>query len=246
MFGLFRKRSEGKPILIVGMSHINAIARALSDDDRRTIQVMNLVADKAAFDVPKDRLNLKAFAGLTPDFVFFSIKGNFHNAFGLIEHPTRMSIGDAARGRVPDDDARHFVPEDMVREHMKEQLETIAFRHLRRLAERFRSARLFHLGFPPPNGDAGHIAEHPGIFRAKLPLGVAPIGLRRKFYDIHADLYRDECRALGIEIVEVPACTVSEEGGLRPEYWSRDPTHGNGRYGALVLRQIRATAGVAQ
>lgn len=231
------------PVLVIGMSHVAAIAKALTESDRAKIDVVNLTAERRYYDPKEDEILYGPMETWKPKTVFLSVKGNYHSVFGLLEHPTRLAIGDAVRGCVPDSAGRVFVPEDLMRADMRERLETLSFGLLRGLAARFRDARLFHLSSPPPCGDAAHVERHPGVFKAQLHRGVSPMPLRRKLYDIHTDLYREACLAAGVEFVDVPAEAVAADGAMKRDFWNEDPTHGNARYGALVLDQIRAKIG---
>lgn len=48
--------------------------------------------------------------------------------------------------------------------------------------------------------------------------------------------------AINVGFIAPPAEAMDAEGYLRRPFWSRDPTHGNKRYGQLVLQQITEAA----
>lgn len=233
-----------KPILLIGMSHITAVRNAMREDERRIVESINLNERSDIFDERRNHLNLDYFRNYGPQVVLLSIRGNFHNVFGLIENPIPLAIGDSVFGAVPpvrsdEDRMRHFVPEGVARAFFSAKLNERAFVHLKPLVERFSEAKFFHLCSPPPSGDADHISAFPGVFRSKIGLGVSPPALRRKLYDIHTDLFRQACLAQGISFVEVPDGVVDEDGIMLREFWNRDATHGNEAYGRRVLDQVR-------
>lgn len=241
--------SRSKPVLILGMSHVQAIHRAMSDYENEQIEVIDINAKPTLFDQKNNKINYDLLRGHSPEFVFLSIRGNYHNVFGLIENPVPLSIGDAHAGIIPGDPqarTRHFVPESMMRAYFSKTLADLSFLHLDPLVSHFAPARMFHLSSPFPCGDSEHINAHPGVFRPRLHLGVSPPSLRRKFFDIHTDLYRNACKSAGIRFVEAPQQASREDGLMKREYWSNDQTHGNSAYGRLVLNQIRELTGALQ
>jgi hypothetical protein len=44
---------------------------------------------------------------------------------------------------------------------------------------------------------------------------------------------------LGVDFVPPPAEAVDAAGFLKPQYWTRDPTHANHLYGRLLMKQIK-------
>ena len=233
------------PVLVLGMSHVQAIDRALTAAERQVISVIDLNAAPDLFNKTANRINLGLLpvAGVT--HVFLSIRGNDHNILGLIESPLPVRIGDGPMGSIPADPGRHFIPEDMMRSLMRARLEDQSFGLMQDLARHFSAATICQLASPPPCGDAAHIAKFPGIFRSLLHQGVSPMPLRRKIYDLHTELYQAACQKLGIGFIRPPQVAVAPDGAMKAEYWNSDPTHGNAAYGRLVIDQIVATAGVS-
>ena len=232
--------SDIEPVLVLGMSHVGAIRRALAESECRYISVQMLTERPDLFANKTNSINYSSAAREPRKFVFLSIRGNNHNIFGLLEHPTPMSIGDARTGCVPEDDKmRHFIPEDVIRAQFQGLLSAGVFVHFEPLVAAFAPARVFHLCPPPPSGDQAHIEKHPGVFASQLGRGVSPMPLRVKLYRIQTELYRNACRDAGIEFVDVPGGAVGGDGALKREYWNPDPTHGNAAYGRLVLDQIQ-------
>ncbi len=228
------------------MSHVHALDRAMTDAERSVIEIIDFNTRPKLFNQQENKIDFNLLGGLRPKAVFLSIRGNYHNVLGLIESPIPMSIGDRDRGAVPgavDSKTRHFVPQSLMRAYMASILEDQSFSHFGKLAAHFSEAQIFHLSPPPPCGDAAHVSAHPGIFRPRLHLGVSPPSLRRKFFDIQTDLYREACERANITFVDVPKGATGEDGLMKRDYWNNDPTHGNAAYGRLVLNQINALTG---
>lgn len=227
-------------ILVFGLSHVIAISSALQPKDASTevirIPEIRVLGDPVATAAA---LHLQSSC---PTHVFISLGGNYHNSFGLIENPVPFGIGDAKRGRIPVDDARRFIPLEMMTEHFEAELE-VFLQWLAPIRALFGAIPLHHLCAPPPVGDEDYIRRHPSIFSRRLPLGLAPRELRLALYRIQCEIYRRRSEEAGIGFVLPPAAAIDPEGFLARPYRTRDPTHGNRDYGALVLDQIAAVTG---
>lgn len=231
-------------ILVIGMSHVEAIDRALSAADRGRIRVIGLNREPRFYDVGANQLTLSAYEGRHPDLVCISLGGNFHNIFGLIELPQPIRIGDRAQGSVPADPVRAFLPHDLMRAHFERRIERL-LGHAGAIHDRFAGARFLHLCAPPPIADESHLAAHPGVFGARMHLGFAPRALRLVLHGLQRDIYAARAARLGAEFLDPPAAARDGDGFLRRDYWANDPTHGNADYGRLVLDQIRAREALA-
>ena len=96
---------------------------------------------------------------------------------------------------------------------------------------------------PPPPLASGHIQAHPGKMRERLEgQEVSPPELRIAAWKHQLDLLRSGAAEAGIEFLELPESVFSESGLLRPEFASDDPTHGNDRFGELLLARILGEA----
>lgn len=103
------------------------------------------------------------------------------------------------------------------------------------------------LGTPPPKADNQAIrrgmqihadfftklASDHGLDPEKAQL--APACLRLKLWWLLQQMMRETAERLAVEFWPVSALAMTEEGFLRPEYWSEDATHANAAYGALML-----------
>lgn len=230
------------PILVLGMSHIGAIARARSCKQRSRIRVVSIRNREGLFDAEGGGERLAGLAPFKPAYVFMSIGGNFYNRFGLVENPVPLAIGQAPFGKVPLGHGRRFVPFDMIAEHFEKSLRG-RMMEIARLSEHYRNTPLHHLAPPPPIRDISRLERNAGSFAGRFSRGVAPAELRMALYRIQSDIYRRHCERLGVAFVEPPKAAVDSEGYLSGScHLENDLTHGNTRYGSMVLEQIEALA----
>lgn len=229
--------------LVLGMSHVEAISLALENHPDPGFQVLNLNREPAIYDVGTNRLDLSAFHDPRPDRVCLSLGGNFHNIFGLLELPQPIRIG-CDGGAVPDDPARNFLPHDLMRAHFERRLER-PLQHAGAVHDRFAGARFLWLCAPPPIADEAHLRANPGVFRARMHLGLAPRDLRLALHAMQRDIYAARARAAGAEFLDPPVAARDAAGFLERAFWADDPTHGNAAYGRLVIEQIRAKEALA-
>ena len=92
---------------------------------------------------------------------------------------------------------------------------------------------------PPPPATPGHILAHPGKIEARLARrGVSPAPVRLAAWKHQLQLLRATAKEVGIEFLEPPEGSQSGDGLLRAEFNADDASHGNAKYGALVLSDI--------
>ncbi len=95
---------------------------------------------------------------------------------------------------------------------------------------------------PPPVRDNDFLARSaatslPGIEE----FGISPPMLRYKIWRLHSMAYADFCTARGITYLRNPSGVSEADGFLKREFWG-DFVHGNARYGAAVLAQLKGLA----
>lgn len=92
---------------------------------------------------------------------------------------------------------------------------------------------------PPPPVESAHILAHPDKMRGKvLERGVSPPELRLAAWKHQYECLRTRAAELGIDFFELPQVIRSDNGLLRPQFTSDDPSHGNEQLGALLLEGI--------
>jgi hypothetical protein len=103
------------------------------------------------------------------------------------------------------------------------------------------SACVFHLVPPPPKQDNQFIAAHAEGYFADVGLqdfGPTRPELRLKCWNVQLQSLAALCGELGIGLIMPPPKSVTAEGYLSPDYYAKDVTHANRRYGAAVIEQI--------
>jgi hypothetical protein len=236
--------SSAMRITIVGMSHVEALRRALPpDQDRITLINLNLKRDLLPFIAggewldAEERIRPRFKAALDRGGHFVSLLGgNAHNVIGLIEHPVRYDFVEPDAAEAAPAPGRQLVPYDAMWALLEARVAPF-LRWLGELAPHFAGRRL-HVSSPPPIASARHIEQFPGVFAKKIRQGVAPAALRAKLFRLNSTMFQAECAGLGVDFLPPPAAALDADGLLTAGYWGQDPTHGNEAYGRLVLQQI--------
>ncbi|MGB0660736.1 MAG: hypothetical protein ACPGNV_11200 [Mangrovicoccus sp.] len=215
-------------LLVLGMSHVECIQRAMGEpqENLRIINLRNVALEDIRVTNPK---SVAILAG-----------GNQHAVLGLIEHPKRFCTSDSQGNLVPSDTtARQLIPRQVLRNVVKDQSRRF-FGITRAIHDKYPHAEFFHVLSPPPVEDTKHLQENPGVFRSRLHLGISPPELRKAIYDLQAELYAELATELGATLLSPPAPAVTQDGFLHSDYCNNDPTHGNTAYGALLLSLLRS------
>ena len=227
-------RPSNCPYLVLGNSHTTAVAAALeaSPDDR--FDVVNLASyfdpvNRRNKDLPPRIVDL-----FRPRNIFCTFGGSEHSVLGLLEMPVPFDF------MAPDDPAvepgRQLVAYGLMRATLERAMRR-GLRHLRELRALYRCP-ITHVCTPPPFRTLAPDRVLPGVFMKNLHLGLSPASLRKKLHALHSDIARQACAEAGVGVLPVPDGCTDDDGFLREEYWSIDPTHGNALYGALVIRQM--------
>ena len=227
-----------KPVLVIGMSHIGAIAKAMTVTERRYFKVINIKNSPEFYNWQQKTIHGAQFRIEEPKLALLSIGGNFGSIVSLFENPIPMAIGDKIKTSIPADENRHFIPFDMFATFFRNRL-TGTLDIIRQIAEALPDVPKYHLTPPPPIGDLEHIRKYPGLFQDQMHMPLAPDDFRLKVYRLQCAIYDEYCENLGVGIIRPPEQAVDERGLLASDYWANDPTHGNEEYGRLVLGQIK-------
>jgi hypothetical protein len=221
-------------ILVIGNSHTTAIDAALTDETRQRVAVVNL----AVFFDPENRRNKVLRPEIAqmfkPKRIYCTFGGSEHSVFGLLESPVKF---DFVTARDPSlETGRTVVLAGLIRETLSRAM-TNALNNARELRRLF-DCPISYLCTPPPFRQIGEQAVLPRVFQENLHLGISPPAIRRKLHELHSDIARQAYAAMNIGFLDVPAACMDADGYLLAPYWSKDPTHGNAKYGALVIQQI--------
>jgi len=211
----------------------------MTDDWRNQFHIVNLNRDKTLLDMASETFFVDRIpaAGVHVNHLVLSLGGNYHNVFGMIENPVPFRVGVPVVGSVPLEDARIFLPRDLVFAQFAIRFEKL-FRLGNVIRRHYSDATLTYLCPPPPIGDETHLRANPGVFAEFLHLGFAPRELRLALYRIQVEVMMGYAHKQGACFLPPPPATVDVHGFLMRDFYNNDPTHGNGSYGALVLQQL--------
>lgn len=230
-----------KVAVIVGMSHTTAIRSAAKVfGSPVALNVINPNLEDSKHHMKDGVLMPSLMDVCKGNAVFSMLGGNYHNVFGLIEHPVKFDFCAYDNDSELSDD-RTFIPYNLMRALFSKRL-SVVLDNITRLGE-MGGVSIHHVCSPPPIFNSEHIKEHPGVFREKLHLGISPPGIRMKLYNLQTSIFRDYCSINNIGFIPPPVQALDENGFLRECYWCHDPTHGNKDYGRLVLEQMLETMG---
>jgi hypothetical protein len=229
-------------VICIGGSHTNAIALAVGDAERN-IYVINLRNFTEAFVRTHETLTLR------PDIldlirsrngpVFSFVGGNRHNRLGLVKHPRPFDFVLPGQPDLPLDPNAEIVPFDAVRNALERESECV-LQQIWALSEQC-GGSLTQVESPPPAVEA-KILEHPGKSREYIRSnGVAYSMMRLRLWRVYCMIVRSFCERIGLRYLPAPPESMDAAGFLLPEL-TRNATHGNGKYGALVLQQLELAA----
>lgn len=244
-------------VLIIGMSHVGALTRAIEEldhgSDPMEYEAVNLRVSPDICDLKRGSLLLENRTWRRPDVVCLALEGNQHNVFSLLHTKHKFRLGDAALGAVPaltsqNSSELQFVPRDMLKSEFKSKLWRIdAFAAT--IHAFFPQARFLHICAPPPvlaMPPKPPPEEQPEGFDMMLyylDFDACPPDLRLKIYELQTEIFAEVAARHGAVLLDPPRQARRPDGFLDTAYFDVDPTHGNSRYGKLVLAQIEAFIG---
>ena len=242
-----------RALLVVGQSHVAAFRDAARErrerepDAPRTRVIHTgepAYAPELAGDGDEARL-ASPLAGAIRDqierhdpLVVSVTGGNVHNALGLIRHRRPFDFRLSHEPSPPLDPVAELLVEGLVSATLARMM---AGDMARLSALRASVGPFVHVESPPPVRDDRFIAaaadlhfRDAGIAR----LGVAPAGLRFRLWRLASRLVRAEVERLGCRFLAVPDEARDEDGFLPPDL-AADATHGNARYGNILIEALQ-------
>lgn len=226
------------PVLIVGNSHTGALSQAIDSGKDPGLLIVRVAGRDGT---PYPRLRHPLLARYQPEVVVSMIAGNHHNAIGLLEAPEPYDfLLDEHPGLL---EGRRLVPLAEVEAAMEAHVAPHLVR-LDRLLAAYPGRPAAHVAGPPPIGEESHIKTYPGNYAPASGLNpeITPKSVRLKLYAVQNRVLAAHCAARGIAFIPAPAAGCDAEGFLAADCRREDPTHGNARYGRLVLEEIKAFA----
>lgn len=234
------KQPSYNDILVIGNSHTRAIANALGSNTYSMIDVVNL----ASFFDPVNRKNKILYPEIAdlfhPKHIFCTFGGSEHTVFGVLENPVKFDFMTRTCHKTKPN--REIILHGLVHATLQHAMRG-AYRHMRELCDFF-DCPVTHICSPPPFKDINDTVILPRVFQENLHLGINPPSIRKKMHEVHSNIAQEFSASLNIEFLGVPLDSTDSEGFLHDHLWTKDPTHGNANYGAMVIEQILEVANV--
>jgi hypothetical protein len=226
----YRKAVE-KKILVIGHSHLVALANAKTGSDLFEFHNLHIEQEKEVLS----NLNLDNYHRTK----ILSIGGNVHNSFGLVNHPDLFDFYLPEAPELPINPNARLLPvaliSSLIERHILQQFNMLP------LATNILNKNFYQIESPPPIPCDTFIRENAIGFKEKIEqLGVSSAIFRYKFWRLHSMVVRKYCDKLGVSFIESPRESQDANGFLLEKYWARDTVHANAFYGDLVLNQIHA------
>lgn len=227
-------------VYIAGMSNTDAIRDALRSYQGQT---------KFFIDRLDPKSDGTGYVGGAPDPEYFkgkinsklvalSLWGSWYNTLALIEHPEPFDFIYPQFDETFRED-RRLIPFNQIRQLFNDNIRQrlSAVKVIRDLT----ASKVVLIDSPPPIEDEEHIRKYPGPFQDEIGAGITPPQIRLKMWKLQSDIYAAVASENRVDFMGAPEETVSDDGFLKPDYCFKDPTHGNARYGSLLLSQLEAT-----
>jgi hypothetical protein len=249
------ERPKKKKVLVIGSSHIFALAFSIKTDDDSThsYDFKNLgdFCPGSRIVIPVDgpmgegelKSNLAEWldqGGIGDvDYVLLTISGTDWQNFCLTNRTPRFDITLPFMPDLPSDKEARPIPYA----EMHRQLE-LYIRHIVMGVPMIRARIPAHIpvGYiepPPPIGDNDFIKAHAPYAAAEIEQhGVSPPALRMKMYQLHSHIVAEACRKAGVHFIRVPNSAKTPEGYLPPIGYKDDPIHANPDWGLLMIHEL--------
>lgn len=165
--------------------------------------------------------------------------GNVHNVLGLIRHRRPFDFRLSREPSPPLDPGAELLVEGTVSATLARMMarDVARLRALHALVGPF-----VHVESPPPVYDDRFIAAAADRFfrdTGVAELGVSPAGLRYRLSRLASRLLRAEVERLGCRFLAVPDEVKDEHGFLSVDL-AADATHGNARYGEILIEALQS------
>lgn len=229
----------------MGDSHVDALKAALAQGhdtalDFQAFRVAKLKNGKPFGDLSLDEA-CKRVRTLGPDaLVVCAFGGNQHSVLSLVQHPRPFDFALPGEPFSLKPGAE-LIPFHAVRMLLAESV-TSEFQNVTAL-QKVAPGPVIQLPPPPPKADEAHILRSVETYFVEQGLtrhGVTDAATRLKVWRVQVMILRDLCASAGVILLPNPPQTLTPEGFLAPDFYAKDATHANRRYGQSVLNQIAA------
>ncbi len=235
-------------IIIIGDSHTDAIKRALKkykklegyDVSIEAYRYLKPKGDSYIGDLDEDQIK-QILSELSPnDLVVSTIGGNQHQVFSLVQHPVSFYVFTLNTLQEDLGENDKIIPYNQVFDYLYQVIDGKDWRRLLTLKKSC-SCHVVHLIPPPPKKNVDHILMHHETHFSNNGLierGISCAKLRLNIWMIQRDVLKKKARESNIILISPPDLSLDKDGFLSEVCYANDATHGNERYGCLVLDQI--------
>jgi len=238
-----------RTIIVIGDSHTDAVKRALANrsPDGRTFRAFrwpSVKNGKNIGDLSEPELYSLIKDLQSTDIVASTLGGNQHQVVSLIQHPVPFDVynGSAPIQKPRSLDSVTIIPNRQIYDWMESGLRGRDGTRLNTLKAKTQ-ARVMHLAPPPPKKNAAHILarcetafQEAGISK----YGVTDASTRQRIWAIQIKALKSLTTEWGIELINNPSQTVTDDGFLDEIYYANDATHANTLYGERIIQQLIA------
>jgi hypothetical protein len=237
-----------REILLFGDSHSHAVQSAIQKrigkGQAAPLTAHRLLKEKNGSHIGDTSFEdfLKLIGKLDAnDVVLSMIGGNQHAVYSTIQHPQAFDFFEPGQEGIPTQ-ATEIIPYRAIEAAFATGLRRGDGKSLQAIRAAT-VARVVHIIPPPPKRDNAFVEQHHESLFAVEGLatrGVSSPELRLKFWKLQTRVLETLCAEFGIEVMMPPPPALEHRGFLRPEYYARDATHANWRYGERVLREVES------
>lgn len=241
-----------KKIVALGHSHLNAVrdgARLVDGFDGGSFELEFLqihaihqgstMKGPPPFEMDQNLEEAIRASFQRCDVLLMLAYGNQHNRLGLVNHPRLFDFFLSEDRSLLVDNAREIIPEEFVKSQLRAKTAKLErfLGKVRKMAPE--GLPIFQVECPAPIPSEAHIIKYAGHFEDKISeFGVTPSHLRYKLWRLFCQLTQEYCSANKIEYVPLPELVMDDSGFLREEFWQVDPSHGNTRFGKVIMEDF--------
>jgi hypothetical protein len=252
-----------KHLLAFGHSHLNALRRAYRrfygngedpsapppfavtfvqlHQDVFQPNILDENGNRRLNDTIKERFNTLIKRG-RPDVIVSCAMGNEYNNLGMLNHPQRFDFYLPARLDLPTDETAEVLPVDVVEDLIRLRLDRSLDLYFKMISS-YGGVPKIHVPPPPPIRETAYIEAYPGVFGEKAKkFGVSPAFFRLKMWLLTCEVQQKLCAGAGITLHSLPTSVFDPDGFLAKPFLNQDPTHGNAKYGKVILDDLARTS----
>jgi hypothetical protein len=239
----------GRRVIIVGDSHTDAIKRALKSYESCHEENISIEAyryakikdGKQIGDLTEDQVVEAVSRMAHCDLVVSTIGGNQHQLLSLIQHPLAFYFFSNKKEKVSKINSdKQLVTYNILYDLLLRGIKSGDGKRLCRLKEHSR-CQVYHLAPPPPKKNANHILKHHETNFAKsgiAEMGVSPPELRLNMWRLQVEVLKRITSECDIGLLLPPKESIDPDGFLAHEFYENDATHGNQKYGELIIKEL--------